>query len=294
MHPNFVGTEAEFSSLLYRESFATLVKEPWLALMGLLRGWGELFKKMISLFLFATDSMLLNVMFRTVGAAIVIFATYKIYNFRRINKSMLGLLFSVALGLFFSAGIIWTDGRLRVFAVTIPFVAAAVGVVVAKSTASKPSFSRQSIGLAPISIASSLCIYMMVMFLPLLVIQPRLSTIREESLGTILVKDIKKYPFVTLSLNQPDYHFLRFDLHRFITKLKANHVENPENFNLQIQMQENGGSVCLGSIYDLQNQDNVYVVAPTHLLQHKLGSVRLTGKRLPSGLFYVEKIENLS
>lgn len=124
-------TEAEVAQYLYAKSLEQFINNPFLLLKGIFHSLAGLIKALISFF-FQTNSfqsVYIIYLIRIMGLACLIFGAWRLKTLYPRYRKEIGFICIGLLGCFLSAGIIWTDGGFRVFAVTIPFVALAFGLI---------------------------------------------------------------------------------------------------------------------------------------------------------------------
>jgi hypothetical protein len=122
-------TEAATAKFLYNKSLELFLTNPFSLLKGYFKGVFGLLKGLISFFQYKLPaSLLLKAVIRLCGVLIVFFGVYRLKRLYPLYQKEIGLIAVGLLSMLLSAGILWTDGGFRVFAATIPFFAAAVGV----------------------------------------------------------------------------------------------------------------------------------------------------------------------
>lgn len=123
-------SETEQANFLYAKSWEVFKAQPWNLLLGILRGWAGLMKGLLSFFQLELSGSL-KILVRVAGAIVLFFGLRKFIRLckSKSHRTEFGLLSVMLLGMFLSGAGIWTDGGFRVFAVTVPFFAAAVAIV---------------------------------------------------------------------------------------------------------------------------------------------------------------------
>lgn len=111
-------SENQIATFLYRESLNVFLNNPFLLLLGFLRGLGGAIKGMIN---FKTA-------IHTINSCFFILSFYRLYQLRQDYRKEVTLVGTVLLAMLVSAGVIWVDGGMRVYAATVPFFAVAMGM----------------------------------------------------------------------------------------------------------------------------------------------------------------------
>lgn len=138
---NNIQSEANYAKLVYSESFKVFKNNPFLLLKGLLRGYLGVIKGFTSFFQYwviISNNIILKIIVRCFGFVVLFLGVYRLYYFNKFYnynihiKNKFNLIQISLISMFLSAGIIWTDGGIRVFAVTVPFFAAIFGILAEK------------------------------------------------------------------------------------------------------------------------------------------------------------------
>jgi hypothetical protein len=138
-------SEAEVAHFLYLESWKLFKESPHLLALGILKSFGGALNALISFFIQLPENILfLKIFIRTIGIIALFFSIKRLKLIYKHNPRITGMLLITFLGVITSSFIIWTDGGARVFAVTVPFYAALVGLVIGSLFENKWQTLRQA------------------------------------------------------------------------------------------------------------------------------------------------------
>lgn len=255
--------EAEFAKFLYKEAFKQFKENPTLLLLGLLKGWGGLMKGLISFFQpdFA-GPFIFKLFIRLLGFLTYIFGIWRLINLYQSYKTEIGLVGITLLGMFLSAGIIWSDGGFRVFAATVPFFAVAIGIIFGTRLPLSTQTKRNTVYDTPVITILSYTLLLASLIAPPLIqllqssrITPHFSCARNEN--AIITKRISSVPYIDLSnINA---------IGKFKKNIMKNANDNTEVFLKILEPHTLINPMTLGLVYDEHTKSSKYIVAPPNV-----------------------------
>ncbi len=284
----FSGTEADFSKHMYVQSLAIFKQHPDWLLIGLLKNWAQMFKAPINLFNYLLGSHQCLALVLLAGLSAVVLS--KLFRLRILYQSAtqahqhcMMLVTVVMLGMILSAGVIWMDGNARVFAVTTPFFAAAVGMLVCLLTTKKTSLHAHLISentVQTITWETKFALLWSVILMIASVLTPLFAShFHPRTLPSVhclpdqkamIISNIAKGPYLHLKTKDG-----RFDkkLMQYFNAVESNLLKNLEPGN--------PAQACLGLIYDRITANTYYIVAPDTLFSNQRTSVGVCMALIP-------------
>lgn len=264
-------SEAEFAHFLYQQSFEQFKANPVLLLQGLLKGWFGPIESALRFFQFGTShSLILKFFILLSGIFIFIYSIWRAIQLHKIYKTEIGLISTALFGMFLSAAVIWTDGQFRVFAVTVPFFAAAFGIILGalflnttqmqkKLPINKSTQAARSEIMPTYVLSYTLLIAAFIgpLFIKT-VNMPDIASFACPKNETLLVtKNISGVPYVDLLKRSAEFKktLAKNDLEvqkPFLKILEANRFEN---------------ITAVGLVYDIRSADTHFIAAPLAVFQ---------------------------
>lgn len=288
-------SEAEFAKYLYTESFNIFKNNPFMLLQGLARSYLGFIKGTIGFFqwwLLSSNKLMLKIIIRFCGSITLLFGIYRwwqinnLYRKSQCNeqlKNKLKLINISIIGILISTGIIWTDGGLRVFAVTIPILAVACGLAfgyypkLSILTNQKLKLLNNNLNLeAKTAIIFSYILLALGLIGPAVIkfissepkIIPNFSCNPTET--KMIVKNISQAPTINLPL-----YAKRLENH-----LLKNPIENQDFLKL-LKTKMSNTPMILSMLYDLNSANSNYILGDKELFSNKNTYVGLCVANIP-------------
>ena len=187
--------------------------------------------------------------------------------------------------MFLSAAVIWTDGQFRVFAVTIPFFAAAFGIILSarfSNTAQvrKKSFIDTSTQATPWETTTTYLLSYTLLTAglvgPLFIkainmadITPNFSCTQNET--AIVTRNISGTPHIDLLKNSE----------QFKKTLVRSALEVQQPFLKVLEPNFSSNTTAVGLIYDVQSASTQFIIAPLNVFQSKTKWMGLCTTKIP-------------
>lgn len=265
-------SEAEAAHFLYLKSYEIFIANPTLLLLGILKNLAGIFKSTINFFQSDPPQFpSLKVFVQLCGCMALFFGYRQFKKLYKVNNNEIGLIRVVLIGMLLSVAMIWRDGGFRVFAVTIPFVATAIGVILS-SYNSFSTFQLQSV-VAKFTVAHwetkaayimSILVLCFGLFGPLCIqatapvhIIPSLNC--HTGTTPILTRKIAGTPRVNLQK----------DFTSFKKAILGSNAEDKESFLKILDPSILKTPSALAAVYDANTKQSKYVVAPLELFSEK-------------------------
>lgn len=279
-------SEASQAPFLYAKSWETFRAQPWNLMLGILQGWAVLMKAILSFFQTAFPNIVIKSLVRITGAIILFFGLRNFIRLYRNHPDTFGLLSIALLGMFLSAAGIWTDGGFRVFAVTVPFFAAAVGIVCSsfftKITSPQKSFLNQKF---PPSWHIRTTYILGYLLLAGGLLGPLVTHAFQTEPSVIPVFSCAKHetPFISNHLSSAPYVDLSTKREQFSSNMLRLNFESKEAFSkiLDARSQYSKAPAVLGIVRDAKTGTQQYVIAPTNIFANPHLWVGLCATKIP-------------
>lgn len=271
-------SEAEVAKFLYLKSWEVFRSNPFLLLMGIVKNLLGCFKGMVSFFCDLSIGTLLKALVRLLGFSIICLSTFRLKTLYRSYRLEIGFIATALLGIFLSAGIIWSDGGFRLFAVTVPFFAAAMGISSMMKEKISPSLFSQK-QLANFKSPSfhweaKLALGVCLLLLMISVIGPVINRLHKSTSSfqmycaahetALIVKDLAGAPHIDLSLKAGS----------FKKSLQDSFIENKEDFLKILELNSSKNALTLALIFDSNTRQTMYILGPSAIF---LGQNKWTG-----------------
>jgi len=226
---------------------------------------------------------IIMIVVKKTGLLLFCYGTWKIKSHYKTNKVIFELISIGIIGSLLSACVIWNDGGLRSFAVTLPFFAVAFGSILSLVNAPTPpmlgnktsSHWEGSLSVTICGIIITLGLLSPLMFRSGEVHPP-------SSLQTpikLSVRNISKFPYMTIlndskkTLRFPSFtHFI--DQKSFI-KLNPSWSDSLPIFLELLDPKKFKQPITIGVVYDRTYQRNLYIVGPRSIFVSKKKEIEL-------------------
>jgi len=282
-YPDIAATssEAAFAQFLFSKSFELFKSNPSLLVLGFLKGIGGLTKGFISFFQRdLSQNLVLKISIRFLGTLFLGFMLFRWKSLYKDYKKEIGLISICLFGMLISAGFIWADGSYRVFAATVPFLAAAVGIVLgtsrkipfllnlSKINSSSFSESRNAIWLGSVLIIAAL-------FIPL---HFKLSS---HTVLPVFHCAANEKPFIIQNIQGIPYLNIEQNKEAFKNLMLKSVNENKEKFVKLLDLPGLSQTPILALIYNLNTKTNQLVIAPSKLFEQNSARIGICTAPLP-------------
>ena len=278
LYPSMANqSETIFAKFLYNESFKLVKNNPFLLFQGIIKNYLEIIKPFTKIF---QHSLIMTKCLMSIG---ILFIFYRLYSFAKLYKSYnnetknkIHLINIALFSMFLSAGIIWNDGRYRVFAVTVPFLAAACGILLgAYPNNAIQSNNQDNNWETNAAIIFGYTLLILGVISPALIKSSNCQLISEFScpLNTtkLMVKNISGSPRIAVPLQSKN----------FTKHLLKNPIENDDFLKLLQSNNTLTQPMFLGSLYDLNSATTNYILGPAKIFLNKSTCLGLCVKNIP-------------
>jgi hypothetical protein len=260
--------ESELAKFLYAQSFEHFKTNPKLLFIGLGKSLSALIEKLFSLFPSTPPhSHILRFFNYLLETCILAFIGWRFIKLFHAYKNEISLIGIVLFGMFLSAAVIWTNGGPRVFAVTVPFLAVAIGIIVGTRSSQHTTKNRQPsknhqefFWELPVAYVFSYTLLILAIIGPLLIksiqktnVALSFSCAPNETI--VITKNIAGAPYVNLTHN----------LEKFKNSIQNNAIENKNAFLKILEPHILKNTPTLGFIYDSHSNTGKYIVAPLNI-----------------------------
>lgn len=282
-------SEALAAKFLYVKSYELFLENPFLLFTGVLKGiWGFI-KAIISFFQFKLNGhFLFKAFIRLLGLAALCGGLYRLKKLYPHYRREVGLVSIGLIAMVLSAGGIWVDGGLRVFATTMPFFAAAIGI--ACSPRLRSPFWQSNRGNSESAntlewetkVSSSLSVFLLLTGVigPLLIQSFKTPNADFASLNyqcpenhtTMIVKTLYGAPQLDLT-SLTNITLFKSSLQRSILEDKRSFLKilSPNTLNSHPK------TTIMALVYDLNTNQPRYILAPVQLFTNHKKIVGLCG-----------------
>jgi len=272
-------SESQLSEFLYHKCFTHFLDEPTLVFVGLWKNFLKIFKHSLVFFWQGLpDSALLRALLRLVGAFALIHLCLQFKRHYNQHKPFFTLLLAGMMGMFLSALIILQDGGSRVFAATVPFLAATIGVTVSLYLRKQTARGTLEPSKLPLNISYVLTVLLLSagLFAPILIHKTHSdfhpSVICPVGYEPILVKDLAIAPQLALPM----------DAELYKQNVVNSTVEYKDNFLNVLARSTPSNPSRLSLVYNAIKQETQYIFGPEELFAHPPKWSCLCGKVMPT------------
>jgi len=288
----FDSLKEGFAPILFTKSLELIIKTPFIFIEALLKNGSE---AVTYLFSFSkidpSDSNAIAIL-RKLFLILFIFGICKIKKHYKTNKNIFELILIGLIGSLLSACFIWNDGGLRSFAVSVPFFAAAFGIIISLiNKPLSPTLENKTPhhweGSLAVTISGILIVFSI--FGPLIIQQDK-HRLQEPQLSPtstmIKIRNISKTPYLTISndseksLGIPALTRM-IDQDSFI-KLNPYWSDTLPIFLELLDPKKFKQPITIGAVYDLASQAMIYVVGPRSIFESKQEYTELQAKPMVS------------
>jgi hypothetical protein len=272
--------ETMVAKFLYNESLTLFFQKPWLLFLGFSKGIVGLLKSLISFFQFKLPSAwALKAFIRLLGVALVGISLYRLKKLYDKYPKEIGFVGTGLLGMLLSAGIIWTDGGFRVFAATIPFFAAGIGIVVGSFFSEQKALSIKPITTA-IPVETRVACYLGIFLAATAFLGPALiqkNNFFSSNTPAIIPNNISNFNFIcnpnetaiiTKTISTTPHIYLNPTSNRFKKSILRGFQEENKPFLNIIKSNILNKPIALGLVFDLKTQKLKYILSPPEIFSN--------------------------
>ncbi len=292
LYPEIVTkSEAEIATFLYSKSLEVFKNNPLLLAVGVLKNWGDTLKAICSFFQSSLPSgIIIKTLIRLFGFISLCFGLYYLKVLYKTYKNEVGLISIVLLGMLLSAGGIWSDGGFRVFAVTVPFFAAAFGIIIGSYTNAsvvkvKESFTPHVHWETKVALLLSGILLTFGLTGPLLnrfynsPVIPNFSCATGET--KVLVRNIAGTPYIKLPLQGA----------LFKKSILKSLIENKQDFLRILELEHLKNTKNLAAVYDINTAQTRYILGSPEIFSTQNTWTGLCATNIP-GIENIMKVQS--
>lgn len=263
LYPSIMGLETSAAQFLYKRSLEIFLQNPFLLVIGLLKSLFGALKSSITFFLLQPPtSKILKTLIRTVGSIILIFYVIRLKQLHKQYPTQIGFINVGLIAMMLSASIIWTDGGVRVFAVTVPFFAASFGIIV--SSLFSHNFCIQETRLSEIKPTIFLCLLILLSAL----VGPKLlsKTLNPSQLASFSCSP-NDQALVIRNISNIPHLILKPPAAKFRHSINNSVIEDKKLFLTITDPPVLTTPLALGLVYNLLTKEPVYIMLPPELFK---------------------------
>lgn len=268
--------ETESTRFLFQKSFELFKNSPELLFIGLFKNLWALVKSAMNFFLRLPNNIYLKIFIRISAIIIMITCFFRLKQISKFFKREVSLMAITLLGMFLSAGCIWKDGGFRVFAVTVPFFATALGMMVTSKPFAKTSEFDAKI---EIKIATILTILLLCSALigPYFInhkiyrFDANYKCANNERV--IITRNISGAPFINLLQNEEKLKNI----------LKMSALENTIIFLKLFEPKYLSKTPLLGLVYDIKSSKSYYILTTNKIFHSPHTLTGLCARKISDG-----------
>jgi len=267
-----------FTPFLFTKSFELIINNSFLFIEALLKNASESLNYIFSFSKIDPSDSNTMAILRKLSLILFIFGTWQIKKHYKANKNIFELILIGVIGSLLSACLIWNDGGLRSFAVTVPFFAATFGVVMSLINRSGSFSTENNIARhweGHLTIVTSGILIVVSIFLPLMIHNDkhRFQKTELSTLSKIKIRNISKTPYLTISndseksLGIPALTRM-IDQDSFI-KLNPYWSDTLPIFLELLDPKKFKQPITIGVVYELTSREVIYIVGPRSIFENK-------------------------